>query len=293
MIKGVVYVLKQTHPITKSAQSEDFLTTTPDLLQSALAVTTALIYVGAAARQLLTLDGRRHRAPWDVTALAVLAVSCHLAIFLLDLEKGVLDLGFYKISSLIFLVMGMITVVSLLVRPLQMVIIATFPFSALAVLVSAFAPPTGQPLAGLESGLLAHIVSSLLAFGVLTLTSLQGALLSVQTQLLRSHNTRGIVRLLPALDTMGQMFFELLAAGVLWLTVAVVSGGLFVDDLLGQQLVHKTVLTTLSWALLTMTLVVHWQRGLRISTALSLVFLGYGLMAIGFFGSKLVVELLL
>jgi len=75
--------------------------------------------------------------------------------------------------------------------------------------------------------------------------------------------------------------------------VAVVSGGLFVDDLLGQQLVHKTVLTTLSWALLTMTLIVHWQRGLRISTALSLVFLGYSLMAIGFFGSKLVVELLL
>jgi ABC-type uncharacterized transport system permease subunit len=109
------------------------LTTTPDLLQSALAVATALVYVGAAARQLLTLDGRRHRAPWDVTALAILAVSCHLAIFIIDLQKGVLDLGFYKISSLIFLIMGMISVVSLLVRPLQMVIIATFPFSALAV----------------------------------------------------------------------------------------------------------------------------------------------------------------
>ena len=269
------------------------MNTSPDLLQAALAIATALIYVGAAARQLLTLDGRRHRASRDVILLSVMAVSCHLAAVLLDFSNGAIDLGFYRISSLIFLIMGIISVLSLLVRPLQMVIIATFPFSALAVLVSAFAPPTGQPMEGLDSGLLAHIISSLLAFGVLTLASLQGALLYVQTSRLRSHNTRGIVRLLPALDTMEQMFFELLAAGTLWLTVAVVSGGLFVDDLLGQKLVHKTVLTTLSWALLTLTLIVHWRRGLRITSALSLVFTGYGLMAIGFFGSKLVVELLI
>ena len=269
------------------------MNTSPDLLQAALAIATALIYVGAAARQLLTLDGRRHRASRDVILLSVIAVSCHLAAVLLDFSNGAIDLGFYRISSLIFLIMGIISVLSLLVRPLQMVIIATFPFSALAVLVSAFAPPTGQPMEGLDGGLLAHIISSLLAFGVLTLASLQGALLYVQTSRLRSHNTRGIVRLLPALDTMEQMFFELLAAGTLWLTVAVVSGGLFVDDLLGQKLVHKTVLTTLSWTLLTLTLIVHWRRGLRITSALSLVFTGYGLMAIGFFGSKLVVELLI
>ncbi len=265
----------------------------PDLPHAALAIATALVYVAAAARQLLTLDGRRRRAPWDVLVLSILAVTSHIIMVFFDVRSGSIDLGFYKVSSLIFLIMGLISVISLLVRPLQMVLIATFPFSALAVLVSAFAPATGQPMPGLSNGILAHVISSLLAFGVLTLASLQGALLSIQTQRLRRHNTRGIVRLLPALDTMEQMFFELLAAGVLWLSVAVASGGLFVDDLLGQKLVHKTVLTTLAWILLAMTLLIHWQRGLRISSALTLTFIGYGLMAIGFFGSKLVVELLL
>lgn len=99
--------------------------------------------------------------------------------------------------------------------------------------------------------------------------------------------------MLPPLDTMEQMFYELLLAGTALLTIAILSGGIFIDDLLGQKLVHKTVLTSLGWGLMAVTLLVQWRRGWRIGTALTLVFVGYALLALGFFGSKLVLELIL
>jgi len=160
-------------------------------------------------------------------------------------------------------------------------------------LVNVFAPSTGQPLNGLSDGLILHIATSLVAFGVLTLTTLQGALVSIQTKRLRRHHTRGVIQMLPPLDMTERMFYELLTAGTLLLTIAMVAGGLFIDDLLGQKLVHKTVLTSIAWLMLTVTLLVHWIRGWRIGTAVALVSVAFGCLTIGFFGSKLVVELIL
>lgn len=269
------------------------MTSPQELLHAGLAIVTASLYLLASARQLLTLDARQTANSKPVLWLASLAVSCHLILSTLDWMQGNLDLGFYKISSLIFLAMGSVSLISMLLRPHHMLIIATFPLSALAVLVNHFAPATGQPMAGLSEGLLVHISTSLLAFGVLTLGTFQGILVSIQTQRLRNHKTRGIIRMLPPLDTMEQMFYELLLAGTALLTVAILTGGVFIDDLLGQKLVHKTVLTSLGWALMTVTLLIQWRRGWRIGTALTLVFVGYALLALGFFGSKLVLELIL
>ena len=112
------------------------MNTSPDLLQAALAIATALIYVGAAARQLLTLDGRRHRASRDVILLSVMAVSCHLAAVLLDFSNGAIDLGFYRISSLIFLIMGMFmdwVGIVLLIMPVFLPIVLKLPVQEIGI----------------------------------------------------------------------------------------------------------------------------------------------------------------
>ena len=148
-------------------------------------------------------------------------------------------------------------------------------------------------MAGLETGIIVHIALSLLAFGLLTLGVIQAGLVSVQTRKLRQHDIGGFIRLLPPLDLMEQMFFELLALGTALLTGAVIAGIVFIDDFFGQHLVHKTVLTLLAWGIFSTTLFVHWRSGWRIATAVTLAFTGYSCLVIGFFGSKLVLELLL
>ena len=67
----------------------------------------------------------------------------------------------------------------------------------------------------------------------------------------------------------------------------------FVDDLFGQHLVHKSVLTILAWCLYAILLAQYFRRGWRVQSAITVNLIAFGLLVLGFFGSKLVLELLL
>ena len=77
------------------------------------------------------------------------------------------------------------------------------------------------------------------------------------------------------------------------LTVAIGSGFVFLDDIFAQHLVHKTVLTLGSWLLLAVLLWGHYQLGWRSKTAVRLALCGFALLVLAFFGTKLVLELIL
>jgi ABC-type uncharacterized transport system permease subunit len=128
---------------------------------------------------------------------------------------------------------------------------------------------------------------------VLALAVLQGLLVTVQSRQLRQHRSRGVIRKLPPLEAASARFFELTGAGFLILTVAIGTGVVFVEDLFGQHLVHKTVLTMLAWALYAVLLLQYFRRGWRVQSAISVNFIAFALVVLGFFGSKLVLELLL
>ena len=143
------------------------------------------------------------------------------------------------------------------------------------------------------AGMTVHIGSSILAYAVLTLAAIQSAVVAVLDHQLRHKHTRGIVQVLPPLQLMETMLFELLWIGVLMLTVAIVSGALFIEDIFAQHLVHKTVLTMIAWALFSLLLWGHYQLGWRSQTAVRLTLAGFALLMLAFFGSKLVLELVL
>ena len=204
-----------------------------------------------------------------------------------------MNLGFYKISALIFLVINVACITSMALRPLQNLLLVLFPLSALAVLVSTFAPDTLPMSSDLDGGMLLHISSSILAYAVLTLAAVQSALLALQDHQLRHRHTRGIVQVLPPLQLMEDMLFELLWIGVSLLTIAIVSGFVFIEDIFAQSLVHKTVLTIVAWALFSVLLWGHYQLGWRSQTAVRFTLAGFFLLMLAFFGSKLVLELIL
>ena len=62
------------------------------------------------------------------------------------------------------------------------------------------------------------------------------------------------MQVLPPLQLMETMLFELLWVGVILLTIAIGSGCVFIDDIFAQHLVHKTVLTIFAWALFSLLL---------------------------------------
>ena len=259
-----------------------------------LAPLAALLYLAATALQLLHIFQQRKQINRLFIGLAVAAMLCHAGVVWLSVLAGEgVELGFYKVSALFFLVINLICLVLLIRRPLQNLLVMLFPLSALAVIVSTYAPETAPIRTDLPTGILVHIGSSILAYAVLTLAAAQAGLLAAQDHQLKHRHTRGLVQILPPLQLMETMLFELLWVGEILLSVAILSGFVFLDDIFAQHLVHKTVLTLGAWLLLAVLLWGHYQLGWRSTTAVRLTLTGFALLVLGYFGSKLVLELVL
>jgi ABC-type uncharacterized transport system permease subunit len=193
-----------------------------------LAPLCALLYLAATGLQLLHLSQRRQQIDRSVFALGLLALLSHtLIVWKIAFTSAGVDLGFFNVAALLFLVINLACITSLTRRPLQNLLIALFPLSALVVLVSAFAPDTAPVLSQLSGGMTLHICSSILAYAVLTLAAIQAALLALQDHQLKQRHTRGIIQVLPPLQLMESMLFELLRIGLGLLTIAIISGAVF------------------------------------------------------------------
>ena len=89
------------------------------------------------------------------------------------------------------------------------------------------------------------------------------------------------------------MMFGAINIGFIGLTLALFSGLIFVDNLFAQHLAHKTILSLLSWAVFGTLALGRWRLGWRGRTALRWVLGGFVILALAYFGSKIVLELLL
>ncbi len=282
------------HFCTK-VRSIRYLGPTPKLMSaSLLAPIAALLYLAATGLHLMHIFQQRQGLAPGVALMGGLALLCHSIVALQGIvgPEG-LSLGFYTISALIFLVVNLVCALMMIKRPLQNLLVVLFPLSAMSVLVSTFAPETATISSKLPSGMLLHIGSSILAYAVLTLAAAQSALVATQDYQLRHRHTRGIVQILPPLQLMETMLFELLLVGVILLTVSIASGFLFIDDIFAQHLVHKTTLTILAWVLFSVLLWGHHKLGWRSQVAVRLTLAGFVALMLAFFGSKLVLELVL
>ena len=128
-------------------------------------------------------------------------------------------------------------------EPLHALGVVHYPVTALWALAPVVFSDHGHPipLADWKMGL--HIVFSLLSAGLLTLASIQAiATLSLDRMLRRPANIT-LLRRLPPLQTMERLLFQLIFFGFFLLSLTLVSGMLFVNDLFAQHLVHKTVLS--------------------------------------------------
>ena len=204
-----------------------------------------------------------------------------------------LRLGFFNMSSLIFWVINAIVLASSLKKPLHNLFALLFPLSALAVLVSLLSEGPQLPYTQLGQGLSAHILLSILAYSLLTIATLQACLLAFQNHQLRSKHTTGAVRLLPPLQTMEALLFEVLWAGVLLLTLSIATGFIFLHDIFAQHLAHKTVFSLLAWCIYATLLWGRHYLGWRGNTAIRWTLVGFAALMLAYFGSKLVLELLI
>ncbi|WP_019529026.1 cytochrome C assembly family protein [Dasania marina] len=221
--------------------------------------------------------------------LSALALLCHG----ISLFSRPIDLGLLNISSLFFWFIALLALLSTLRRPTYNLLVVLLPLAALAI-AAGMSNTTAQPLQShLSKGMLSHILSSILAYSVLTIAMFQAIALSIQDHQLKQHHVKGIIRALPPLQTMEAMLFELLWIGVVLLSISILSGIVFLEDIFAQHLIHKTALSIAAWCIFSTLLWGHWQLGWRSQTAVRWTIGGFIALMLGYFGSKFVLEIIL
>ncbi|QAU25436.1 inner membrane protein YpjD [Dyella sp. M7H15-1] len=261
----------------------------------ALSIFAILCYLFASLLLARPLLGRSSSAPAafarPALAIATVAVLAH-ASGLLAMHRGALDLHFFAALSLVACVMSALTLLVNLTRPVATLGVIVFPLSALLLWVDSFLAPPTMPIS-MDWHIKLHVTVALLAFCVLAIAAAMAILLAVQERALRHRQLGPWLSALPPLTLTESLLFRLIGAGFTLLSLTLLTGTLFVDNLFGQHLVHKTVLSIIAWLVFGTLLYGRWRHGWRGRSAVNLTLIGMGVLALAFFGSKFVLEVIL
>jgi ABC-type uncharacterized transport system permease subunit len=229
-----------------------------------------------------------------IDALTVPALFGHLmAVALLLWTPEGIDLGIWGTASLVSLIMVIFVMVMRISLPVHSLLLLLLPLCAASLLAALYAGSTSTPRTDMPGGLVTHILTSIAAYSVLMMAAFQSIMLAIQERYLRVKHTFALGRFLPPLETMESLLFSMLWTGFVVLTIAIVSGFLFLDDMFDQRVVHHTVLSCASWLVYVGLLLGRHLFGWRGASASKWTLIAFALLLLGYFGSKFVVEILL
>ena len=247
------------------------------------------LYLGAAGFLVKAL-ARGDDNPRGWTVPAALAVVFHAGFHLAAWRAaGGLDLHFFAALSLVGLGMAALTTAFGTSGRMAALGVIVFPLAA-ASLCGYAAYGHMPPAEGLDWRLQLHAWCALLAYATLAIAALLALMLWAQERALRRREFHGWLRALPPLTELETLLFRTIAVGFVLLTATLLTGILFVENLLEQHLVQKTVLSVLSWLLFGGLLLGRWRYGWRGTTAVRWTLAAMILLVLGFFGTKLLLE---
>jgi ABC-type uncharacterized transport system permease subunit len=261
------------------------------MTEALLALLAATLYLAATAglvRALRADPDTGRGAFW----LALPAIGLHAAAHALDWARlAGPDLHFFAALSLVALGMAALGTLAAATQRMAALGVIIYPLAAVLVLLYAYAGH-GHAQA-LDWRLQLHAWLALLAYAALALSALIAILGWAQDRALRQRQLHGWLRALPPLVQLEALLFRSLWASFVLLSAALLTGVLFVENLLAQHLWHKTVLSLLSWLVLGALLFGRWRYGWRGARALKLVLVSMVLLLLAFFGSKFILEMVL
>jgi ABC-type uncharacterized transport system permease subunit len=258
---------------------------------TAPAILSICAYLASTLLIIRHIDQSRRRA---VLYPAWAAVGAHLLYTALVFQQNSgFNFGFFSTSSLVAMIVALLLLIAALNNPVEKLGIAVFPIAAVMLALELNFAGETQFVSTHGWAMSAHILTSIIAFSLLNIAALQAILLAIQDQQLKSHPPKHFIQSLPSLQTMESLLFQMLGAGLAFLTVSLVTGFLFIEDLFAQHLVHKTVLSLLAWIIFSGLLMGRSRFGWRGQTAIQWTLIGFVSLLLAYFGSKLVLELIL
>lgn len=254
-----------------------------------LAIVFYLIATWHQARTLFREENQRRR----VLVFGLTGALAHLAnVYFIIVTPAGYDLGFYPVATLFSWTMVALTLTGSLKRPLENLLILLLPLAVISILLATFLPSSYEAH-DFSAGIGFHILLAVLAYSTITIAALHALLLAFQNHQLKDRHSLRFISRLPPLQTMESLLFEILWLGLALLSLVIVSGLVFMDDIFSQHLTHKLVLSFIAWAVFAVLLWGRHRLGWRGRTAIRWTLTGFVFLVLAYFGSKFVLELIL
>ena len=204
-----------------------------------------------------------------------------------------IDFSFFNTASLILLIVVFLLLFASFTKPVIKLGIVLFPLVSIILILGLTIPVKSQILQTQSWQMDIHISTSIIAFSLLSIAAFQAIFLAIQDWQLRNHRPNELIKSLPPLQTMESLLFQTIGIGLFFLSISLLSGFIFIKDLFAQHLVHKTVLSIFAWFTFTGLLAGRSRYGWRGQTAIRWTLIGFVSLLLAYFGSKLVLELIL
>src|SRR5918993_1474195 len=245
-----------------------------------LALIAALAYVLSAGLLARGVANDRGGKGWLLPAIVALVLH---ALVHADTWRGAgtLDLHFFSALSLVGLGMAILTALYGATGRMAALGVVVFPIAAVVLVAYAryghvHADPLGWRLQ-------LHAWCALLAYATLGIAAVLAIMLWAQERALRRREFHGWLRALPPLTELESLLFRTIAVGFVLLTATLLTGVLFVENLLAQHLMHKTVLSVLSWLAFGALLLGRWRYGWRGAVAVRWTLAAMAVLVLAFF----------
>lgn len=234
---------------------------------------------------------RRNFCLFALTGAAILHV---FLLFPSIFTQYGLNFNIFNTLSLTALFFLIFFIVFCLYRPIISLGILATPTAFLGLTAGFFGTAAYQPLSNIGILLEIHIILSFAAYCVLLMAFVQAIILKLQIKELKHQSMhRFWVSKLPPLQSMESLLFDMILLGFVLLSMALVLGFLATYDVFLQHIAHKTFFSALSWLVFGFLLIGHYRQGWQGNRVANMTIYGFVLLALGFIGSKTVLELIL
>jgi ABC-type uncharacterized transport system permease subunit len=207
-----------------------------------------------------------------------------------------LDLGVGNaISLLVWLTVLIYWLAGIAYSGLASILGMMAPVALVAVLIQAGLPSghfityAGKPIFTL------HFAIAMLAYSLFIVATVHALVMLAEEKWLHRGVLPPFLKTLPPLLEMEALLFRMLLAAFVLLTLTLVSGVLFSEQLFGRPFTanHKTIFGFISWAIFGSLLVGHYFYGWRGRKAVHWTLAGFTALLLAYVGSKVVLELIL
>jgi ABC-type uncharacterized transport system permease subunit len=231
----------------------------------------------------------------DVTSLLLGIAGCILSVILV--VQGLGDNGGRPTTGLMGTLLGalllLIVLGSSFKHPVNALLIGVAPLTGLFTLVTSVIGPVSSQLNPLNFETAVHVATSIVAYGAIAYAGTLAILLSWQHAKLKERPLTPVIAALPPLDAMEHLFLRTVQTAWVVLTVALLTGVVYVEDFWAQHLAHKTALSVLAWCGMALALGQHFKEGGVTRTMRKTAITAAALLCIGYLGSKAILEFVL